>query len=152
MIGGTCLEYNLKESSDFCLDIEDLKHSLTDDVDLFAFCNPNNPTSSALNKDQISEILSHCKKHGIFVLADETYAEFAPDIDDVTAVPLTRKFDNLFVLRGTSKFFAAPGIRLGYGISGNMNFIRAVEDKKNSMEHQYSCSACRRSNVHGYRL
>ena len=64
-------------------------------------------------------------------MADETYAEFAPDIDDVTAVPLTRKFDNLFVLRGTSKFFAAPGIRLGYGISGNMNFIRAVEDKKN---------------------
>ena len=136
MIGGTCLEYNLKESSDFCLDIEDLKHSLTDDVDLFAFCNPNNPTSSALNKDQISEILSHCKKHGIFVLADETYAEFAPDIDDVTAVPLTRKFDNLFVLRGTSKFFAAPGIRLGYGISGNMNFIRAVEDKKNPWKHK----------------
>lgn len=48
MIGGTCLEYNLKESSDFCLDIEDLKHSLTDDVDLFAFCNPNNPTSLSL--------------------------------------------------------------------------------------------------------
>ncbi len=131
MIDGTCLEYNLQESSDFRLDIEDLKRSLTGDVDLFAFCNPNNPTSSALNKDEISEILSHCKKHGIFVLADETYVEFAPDMNAVTAVPLTRKFDNLFVLRGTSKFFAAPGIRLGYGISGNMDFIRAMEDRKN---------------------
>lgn len=131
MIGGACREYNLNESSDFRLDLEDLKRSLTDDVDLFAFCNPNNPTSSALNQDEISEILFHCKKHGIFVLADETYVEFSPDMDSVTAVPLTNEFDNLFILRGTSKFFAAPGIRLGYGISGNMDFIKAMEDRKN---------------------
>lgn len=131
MIGGTCREYDLSESSDFKLDLEDLKSHLTDDVDLFAFCNPNNPTSSALFHDEIAEILSHCKKHNIFVLVDETYAEFAPDMDRITAVPLTMKFDNVLVLRGTSKFFAAPGIRLGYGISGNMEFLKAMEDRKN---------------------
>lgn len=131
MVGGICLEYNLLESSDFKLDLEDLKASLTDDVDLFAFCNPNNPTSSALDQREISELLSHCKKHNIFVLVDETYVEFAPNMETITAVPLTQDFDNVFVLRGTSKFFAAPGIRLGYGISGNMDFIKAMEDRKN---------------------
>ncbi|EFV21511.1 threonine-phosphate decarboxylase [Anaerostipes caccae] len=151
MIGGTCLEYNLKESSDFCLDVEDLKHSLTDDVDLFAFCNPNNPTSSALNKDQISEILSHCKKHGIFVLADETYAEFAPDIDAVTAVPLTRKFDNLFVL-GELQSLCCTGHPPRLRDQRKYEFYQGSGRQKKSMEHQYSCSACRRSNVHGYRL
>ena len=48
-------------------------------------------------------------------MIDETYVEFAPDINAVTAVPLTREFTNLMVLRGISKFYAAPGMRLGYG-------------------------------------
>lgn len=56
-------------------------------------------------------------------MIDETYVEFAPDIKAITAVPLTREFTNLMVLRGVSKFFAAPGMRLGYGITGNMEFL-----------------------------
>lgn len=56
-------------------------------------------------------------------MIDETYVEFAPDINAITAVPLTREFTNLMVLRGVSKFFAAPGMRLGYGITGNMDFL-----------------------------
>ncbi|MBS7007189.1 pyridoxal phosphate-dependent aminotransferase [Anaerostipes sp.] len=131
MIGGSCQEYELSEASDFNLDLEDLKSYLTDDIDLFAFCNPNNPTSSALSRNETAEILSHCKKHNIFVLVDETYVEFAPDMDGITAVPLAENYDNVLILRGTSKFFAAPGIRLGYGISGNLKFLKAMEDRKN---------------------
>ena len=34
------------------------------------------------------------------------------------------------VLRGVSKFFAAPGVRLGYGITGNMPFLKAMKEKQ----------------------
>ena len=64
------------------------------------------------------------------VMIDETYVEFAPDINAITAVPLTREFTNLMVLRGVSKFFAAPGMRLGYGITGNMDFLAKMRKKQ----------------------
>ena len=35
------------------------------------------------------------------------------------------------ILRGTSKFFCAPGLRLGYGISGNLTFLERMNSIKN---------------------
>ncbi|MCI5622743.1 MULTISPECIES: pyridoxal phosphate-dependent aminotransferase [Anaerostipes] len=131
LVGGSYQEYFLSEEKNFCLDLEDLKSHLTDNVDLFAFCNPNNPTSSALTASEIENLLIHCKKHNIFVLIDETYVEFAPDIQNISAVSLTEKFDNFMVLRGTSKFFAAPGLRLGYGICGSLDFLKKLNSIKN---------------------
>ena len=49
-------------------DLDDLFAKLDDSVDLLAICNPNNPTSSALNTEEISKILTHCKKHNILAL------------------------------------------------------------------------------------
>ena len=48
-------------------------------------------------------------------MVDETYIEFSDNINEICSIPLTNKYDNLFVIRGVSKFFAAPGLRLGYG-------------------------------------
>ena len=63
-------------------------------------------------------------------MIDETYVEFAPDIDTISAVSLTTKFDNFMILRGTSKFFCAPGLRLGYGICGNLAFLERMNSIK----------------------
>ena len=63
-------------------------------------------------------------------MIDETYVEFAPDVNAVTAVPLTKDFSNLMVLRGVSKFFAAPGLRLGYAVSGNLDFLKKMREKQ----------------------
>ena len=62
---------------------------------------------------------------------DETYAEFADDLAGITAIPLCEKYDNLIVLRGTSKFFACPGIRLGYAICGNAELREAMRSSQN---------------------
>lgn len=131
LAGGSYKEYFLKEENDFHLDLEDLKNHLTKDVDLFAFCNPNNPTSGALDTGEIREILEHCRRQGIFVMIDETYVEFAPDIQKISAVPLVPDYDNLMILRGTSKFFAVPGLRLGYGLCSNSRFLEELSRIKN---------------------
>lgn len=123
--------YHLKEEDDFQLDVADLCRTLdAGRYDFLILCNPNNPTSSAVMQDDMRQLLGFCEKHGIFVMIDETYVEFAPDISAVTAVPLTREFENLMVLRGVSKFFAAPGMRLGYGITGNQGFLRKMKEKQ----------------------
>lgn len=129
--GGTSLYYPLKEEADFQLDVEDFKKQLCDTVDLLVICNPNNPTSTSITSAQMRLILDSCKQHGIFVMVDETYVEFAPDFEDITSVPLTNYYNNLIILRGISKFFAAPGLRLGYAITGNADLIKEINGRKN---------------------
>ena len=124
--GGVMEDYSLKESQDFTLDVRDFIRSFTEDTELVILCNPNNPTSSAILASDLETIISECRERGIFVMVDETYVEFAPDISAVTAVPLAARYDNLMVIRGVSKFFAAPGLRFGYGITSNQEFLKTL--------------------------
>ena len=128
--GSTQDYYPLQETSDFRPDLDDLFHTLSDGYDFLIICNPNNPTSSAIFRDELKELLAFCKRKNIFVMIDETYVEFAPDISAITAVPLTKQFSNLMVLRGVSKFYAAPGMRFGYGITGNSEFLKTMREKQ----------------------
>lgn len=131
LTGGKISNYYLKESLDFRLEIDDLEKSLEEDVDFLIFCNPNNPTSSVLKHEELKAVLDTCRKRGIFVMIDETYVEFAPSIDEITAMPFVSDYDNLMVIRGVSKFFAAPGLRLGYGVTSNQEFLRTLKKRQN---------------------
>lgn len=129
--GGVTKYYPLKPEDDFILDIEDFCKTLKDSTDLLVLCNPNNPTSIALSTKELRIILDTCLQHDIFVMIDETYVEFTENVTKITAIPLTDDYNNLIILRGTSKFFAAPGLRLGYAITGNAQLSRAIDALKN---------------------
>ena len=128
--GSTQEYYHLREEDNFILDIDDLCQTLNGKYDFLIICNPNNPTSSAISTENLRKLLAFCAEKNIFVMIDETYVEFAPDIQAITAVTLTREFTNLMVLRGVSKFYAAPGMRLGYGITGNLEFLKKMKEKQ----------------------
>lgn len=129
--GGRSHYYRLKESDDFKLDIQEIKKELSSDIDLLIICNPNNPTSSQITRDEMRKILDICKQKGIFVMVDETYVEFSDSMDQITSIPLTDYYNNILILRGISKFFAAPGLRLGYAICGNQPLIKEINERKN---------------------
>ena len=38
---------------------------------------------------------------------DETYVNLLLVLKEITAIPLTKRYDNLMVIRGVSKFYAA---------------------------------------------
>ncbi len=127
--------FNLREEDSFVLDMESLFSVLnrsTDsllDCDMLIMCNPNNPTSSCVRTDEMRNILTHCKRNNISVMVDETYAEFADG--SVSSIPLANEFDNLVVLRGTSKFFACPGLRLGYAVCGSSELLARAKALQN---------------------
>ncbi len=122
--------YMLKNLDDFEMDVDMFLKALNDTIEMLIICNPNNPTGKVLTKDQMDTILKRCMELEIFVMVDETYVEFVKDIDKISSIALTRKYDNLIVLRGVSKFFAAPGLRLGYAITGNEDFLDATANSK----------------------
>ena len=131
LAGGQTLYYPLQEKAVFQMDTADFCSHLTDDLDLLILCNPNNPTSTAITRKDMRTILDACLQHGIFLMIDETYVEFTHPEARVSSVPLTSYYTNLAVLRGTSKFFAAPGLRLGYAITGNADLIRSIHTRQN---------------------
>ena len=128
--GSTQEYYHLREEDNFVLNVDDLCQTLEGNYDFLIICNPNNPTSSAITREDLQKLLTFCAEKNIFVMIDETYVEFAPDISEITAVTLTKEFTNLMVLRGVSKFYAAPGMRLGYGITGNLDFLKKRKEKQ----------------------
>lgn len=128
---GASLDFPLNENDDFQLNELDLFTQLNDGIDLLVICNPNNPTSTAITQYTMRKILDVCKRYDIFVMVDETYVEFAENYNEITAIPLTNHYNNLIILRGISKFFAAPGLRLGYAITGNRDLVKAINSKKN---------------------
>ncbi|WMJ86320.1 pyridoxal phosphate-dependent aminotransferase [Anaerocolumna sp. MB42-C2] len=129
--GGSSLYYRLEETDDFHLNVEDLKKELTAEFDLLVICNPNNPTSSAIPLSDMRKILDICKLRGILCMVDETYVEFAEDMTQITAISLASYYNNIIILRGISKFFAAPGLRLGYAVCGNMDMLKLLNQRKN---------------------
>lgn len=129
--GGHTLYYPLKEENDFQMDVEDFCSQLNDSLDLLVLCNPNNPTSTAVSRKDMRKILDCALQHGISVMVDETYEEFTPEGSKISSIPLTNNYNNLIVLRGISKFFAAPGLRLGYAVTGNPDLLKYINTKKN---------------------
>lgn len=126
LMGCSLDEYTLSHNNNFTLDLEDLMSTLEHDYDFLIICNPNNPTGISLKHLFLSELIDRCNHMGIFVMIDETYIEFSKNISKTSAIPLCDTYSNLLVLRGFSKFFAAPGIRLGYGITGNLELIDKI--------------------------
>ena len=115
-----------KEEDNFKIDVNKLIESINSSkFDLVIICNPNNPTGFAFSKDEISLLL---KNTSSIFMVDETYVEFTePEI--YSSTPLVDIFNNLFVIRGTSKFFSTPGIRLGYGLISNKEIKKSMVEK-----------------------
>ncbi|MDO5155290.1 MAG: histidinol-phosphate transaminase [Eubacteriales bacterium] len=122
--------YMLKESDGFELDPQQLASALDASFDLLVICNPNNPTGKAIPKNKLEQIITDCQSKGILVTVDETYVEFVDQIDLISAVSLTDTYKNLIVFRGISKFFSSPGLRLGYAITTNPQFLDAASNDK----------------------
>ncbi|MCI8416393.1 MAG: aminotransferase class I/II-fold pyridoxal phosphate-dependent enzyme [Lachnospiraceae bacterium] len=131
LAGGLSLYYPLPEPKNFVLDTKDLCAHLNETLDLLVICNPNNPTSTAIPTTSMRQILDVCKQYHICVLIDETYVEFAEDVQAISSISLTHYYNNLVILRGISKFFASPGLRLGYAVTGNQDLLGRINTLKN---------------------
>ena len=129
--GGQTLYYPLKEEENFQMNVEDFCSHLNDSLDLLVLCNPNNPTSTAISRKEMRRILDRAMQYGISVMVDETYEEFTDAGSKISSIPLTNNYNNLIVLRGISKFFAAPGLSLGYAVTGNPDLLKYINTRKN---------------------
>lgn len=136
----------VKSRDDFRLDIEELLENIKK-IDLprpfylqrgaakqkgrglLFLCNPNNPTGQLINKADMLKIVGVARKREVFVVVDEAFMDFDESAEAETLIQEAIKRNNLFVIRSLTKFFALPGIRIGYGI-GNKRLLEKLKIHK----------------------
>lgn len=99
---------------DFSLDMDRIKAEIRE-KDLIILGNPNNPTGLRLEKEELLEVYKIVREKNAYLVLDEAFFEFVPF--DYDSIDLFSQYDyeNVGIIRAATKFFAIPGIRLGYG-------------------------------------
>lgn len=120
--------FPLKPKDEFRLNIKELLKNI-ENIDLLFLCNPNNPTGELINKADLLKIIEVARKRGVFVVVDEVFMDFVESAEAETLIYETVEKDNLFIIRSLTKFFALPGIRIGYGI-GNKRLLEKLKIHK----------------------
>ena len=93
--------------ADFSFDLAAMKNA---DCAGYYLCNPNAPTGIALPLSAVENFVASVKDR--IVIADEAYMDFFGE----SAVPLTKKYKNLLVVKTFSKSYSLAGIRCGYAV------------------------------------
>ena len=98
------------------LDLDRLLAALTPDVKALFLNSPNNPTGWTLAAEDRQAILEHCRKLGIWIIADDVYERlvFGPARSAPSFVPLADPQDRLISTNSFSKAWRMTGWRLGW--------------------------------------
>ena len=126
--GGRVEYMYMTKERDFSLDIDELMRLLPE-FDVVILGNPNNPTGTLLSRTDIIHMLDMAAESGTTMLVDESFLDFLPDSNQYSVIELAESYDNLFVIRSMTKFFAIPGLRLGFG-AANQRLINSMEKEK----------------------
>lgn len=87
------------------------RQSSRDRIDLVFLCNPNSPTGQSLRARDVLELATLASRRRVWVMVDETFVEYCEDQSVLTKVG---DYPYLLVLRSFTKFYALPGLRIGY--------------------------------------
>jgi histidinol-phosphate aminotransferase len=102
--------------ADHTHDLAAMLDAITPATRLVFVCNPNNPTGTAVGRDELVDFLD-AVPDGVLVALDEAYHEFVTDPTVPDGLALYHDRDNLAVLRTFSKAYGLAGLRVGYCVA-----------------------------------
>lgn len=114
LAGGVPVIINLKEEDEFRLTAAELEEAITEKTKILVLPFPNNPTGAVMEKKDLEAVVEVVKKHDLFVLSDEIYAELTYLSNHVSIASLPGMKERTVVINGFSKSHAMTGWRLGY--------------------------------------
>ncbi len=89
--------------------------------------NPGNPTGTVYTREELEAVMAIAARHGLFVIADETYRELVFDgREHVSALEFPDLAQGVILVDSVSKRFSATGLRVGCLASKNQEVIAAV--------------------------
>ena len=106
------LDYIRGDSGPF-LDIEMILHAIEQNKPkIFCLPNPDSPTGTTIQEEDLLRILTKCESAGTIFLLDEAYHPYY----DWSGIHLIGESENLIIARTFSKAWGSAGIRVGYAV------------------------------------
>ncbi|MCG5074046.1 pyridoxal phosphate-dependent aminotransferase [Paraburkholderia tagetis] len=122
------------------LDLEKLLKALTPDTKLLMINSPNNPTGWVMTRDEQRAVLEHCRRHGIWIVADEVYERlYYGEPGERTAssfLDLASREERLICVNSFSKAWLMTGWRLGWIVAPRV----LMDDLGKLVEYNTSCA------------
>lgn len=113
IVGARLVPVALREATH---DLEAMLAAITPRTKVVLVCNPNNPTGTAVRRDELSGFLDAVPPN-VLVVLDEAYGEYITDQDVPDGREMMRGRPNVCVLRTFSKAYGLAGLRVGYLLS-----------------------------------
>jgi aspartate/methionine/tyrosine aminotransferase len=121
------------------LDLDRLLRALTPDTRAMLINSPNNPTGWTIDRDSQRVILEHCRRHGIWIIADDAYERLyyngapavAPSFLDIATTE-----DRVVSTNTFSKSWLMTGFRLGWIVAPK----GLADDLPKLIEYNTSCA------------
>lgn len=117
MAGGVPVPIATTEETKFRLTAQQLEAAITPKSKLLVLPFPSNPTGAVMRRKDLEEIAAVIRRHNLFVLSDEIYAELTYGSEPhVSIAELDGMQERTVVINGFSKTYAMTGWRLGYAV------------------------------------
>jgi len=94
--------------------------------DAVFLCNPNNPTGQVMNRLAVREIAEAVDRQQGWLIVDEAFIDYC---QTKSAISMLSEYPRMIVLRSLTKFFAMPGLRLGY-LVGASKVVDKLKDRQ----------------------
>ena len=103
-------------ASGWFLDVDKLLKALRPGTSALYLNSPNNPTGWTVSRDEQKAILEHCRRHGIWIFADDAYERLYYEGNNVAPsfLDLADPQDRVISANTFSKTWLMPGWRLGW--------------------------------------
>lgn len=126
---GECVidEFALREDDGWQLTASILD-VLTTELDCLFLCTPNNPTGLLPERELLQAIAARCRVLGIALILDEAFIDFIAD--EPGFIPLLQENPHIWVLRSLTKFYAIPGLRLGYLVNSDEQAVARMRARQ----------------------
>lgn len=97
-------------------DLDAMAEAITAKTRMIFIANPNNPTGTWLNEDELRQFMLQVPEH-VLVVLDEAYTEYVQEADFPDGLVLQQGFPNLIVTRTFSKAYGLAAMRVGYAVA-----------------------------------
>ncbi len=108
--------------------VMEIEKKITGKTKAVLICTPSNPTGTVYSKEEMEMLVTLAKKHGLFLMSDEVYREYAYDGKKQTSLLsyMQEISDKAIMLDSLSKRYSACGIRIGALVSLNSDIMSGV--------------------------
>lgn len=118
---------SLTEDMDY--DYDDIKLKLQS-ADALILGNPNNPNGKTIDRERFHDIINWCDKNQRTIIIDEAFVEFTGK-SGCSFLDEMKYHKCIFIVRALTKFFALPGIRMGYGLCKDEKLMDIIRSRQN---------------------